>query len=199
MNVGYTNVADNYRDIKEYTKAKKFYNKALIIIKNLKEEYPLIHIFYNNLALCYKSEGNYEKSKKLFLKSLEIRKRIFGEEDSSVADSYDSLAHVYQLQKEGKLKAEELFIKALEIRKKNLENNHPDIGLSYSNLAMFYYPFDVEKFYKYMHKAIEILEEVLPEKHIDLVNAKKIIRMVEEKNSIHSLRYCNNIWYRPNE
>jgi tetratricopeptide (TPR) repeat protein len=195
----YANVADNYRDTEEYKKAKEFYDKALEISENLKEEHPHLHAFYNNLALYYKLEKNYEKSKELFLKSLEMRKQIFGEESSAVADSYDSLAHIYQLQKERSIKAEELFIKALEIRTKSLESNHPDIGLSYSNLATFYHTFNVQKFYKYMYKAIEIWEGTLPDNHIYLITAKKFISMIEQENSIQSLSYCNNISYRPNK
>ena len=48
-----------------------------------------------------------------------------------------------------------------------------------------------------MYKAIEVWEGTLPDNHIYLVNAKESVSMVERENSIQSLPYCNNIFYRP--
>ena len=74
---------------------------------------------------------------KLNNKSLEIKKKNLGEDHTSVANTYNNMAFVYDTQ--GKLDEKmKLYSKSLEIKKKNLGENHTSVANTYNNMALVY-------------------------------------------------------------
>jgi tetratricopeptide (TPR) repeat protein len=79
-------------------------------------------------------------------------------------------------------RVEPLYQKSLAIKEKLLGEEHPDTATSYNNLSIFYYNTeDIERAYKYMKKAIEIWERVLPKNHLNLINAKNGLIIIQQK------------------
>ena len=66
-----------------------------------------------------------------------IRKKIFGEDDPSVATIYKNLASVYNSLGEYN-QAKEIHQKALMIRKKIFCEDHANVATNYNNLASVY-------------------------------------------------------------
>ena len=85
----------------------------------------------------YRGLGKYNQAKDLHEKALTISKKIFGEDHSDVATSYNNLASVYLSLGEHN-QAKELTEKALTIYKKIFGEDHADVATSYSTLALVY-------------------------------------------------------------
>jgi pentatricopeptide repeat protein len=89
----------------------------------------------NNLAALYHSQGKYLLAEKLYLQSLEIKRRIFGEENTEVALNLQNLAACYCAR--GRYEeAEQLFNQSLKMRESLLGENHPDLVTTLENYAL---------------------------------------------------------------
>ncbi len=172
----YNNLAGLYRSMGAYEKAEPLYEKSLKIYeKVLGEEHPSTATSYNNLAELYRSMGAYEKVEPLYKKALKIKEKVLGEEHPSTANSYNNLAVLYESMGAYE-KAEPLYEKSLKIREKVLGEEHPDTDRSYNDLAIFYYG---QGDYEFMKRAVEVWSKVLPEGHPNLVDAKKVLEIIE--------------------
>ena len=85
----------------------------------------------------YDRIGKYIQAEGFHKKALMIRKKIFGEDHTDVASSYNNLASVYSSLGEYN-QAKELHEKALVIWKKINGEDHVDVATSYHNLASVY-------------------------------------------------------------
>ena len=85
----------------------------------------------------YERIGKYSQAEGFHKKALMIRKKIFGEDHTDIASSYNNLASVYSSL--GKYnQAKELHEKALVIWGKINGEDHVDVARSYNNLASVY-------------------------------------------------------------
>ena len=85
-----------YRNLGQYCEAKEYYEKALIIRKEIYgEHHGDVAASYNNLGTVYSDLGQYGEAKANHEKALIIRKEIFGEHHATVAESYNNLGTVY--------------------------------------------------------------------------------------------------------
>ncbi|MDA3043671.1 MULTISPECIES: tetratricopeptide repeat protein [unclassified Campylobacter] len=161
LGIAYTNIAN-------YTKAIKYYFKALEINKRIfGENHPDTAAYYNNLGVCYESLGDYRTAINYHLKALKIKEEIFGENDPDTASSYNNLGNCY-ISLEDYDKAITYHLKALEIRKEIFGENHPNTATSYNNLGACYYSLeDYDTAINYYLKALEIRKEKFGENHPD--------------------------------
>jgi CHAT domain-containing protein/Tfp pilus assembly protein PilF len=162
------NLAELYRVMGAYSKAKPLLLKALEIMKKvLGENHPDYADGLNNLAKLYRDMGDYSKAEPLYQKAWEIRKNVLGENHPDYATSLNNLAKLYRDMGDYS-KAEPLLQKALEIRKNVLGENHPDYATSLNNLAEIYRNMgDYSKAEPLYQKAWEIRKNVLGENHPD--------------------------------
>ena len=164
------NIQENvYRNLGQYCEAKEYYEKALIIRKEIYgEHHGDVAASYNNLGTVYSGLGQYGEAKANHEKALIIRKEIFGEHHATVAESYNNLGTVY-----GDLgqysEARENYDKALIIRKEIYGEHHGDVAASYYNLGTVYSDLGQYSEAKGNHeKALIIRREIYGEHHGDV-------------------------------
>jgi len=103
---------------------------------------------------------------KLFLEqALDIRKKVLGEDDPDLAETFNDFAGLYKAQ--GKYeKAEEFYNTALNIEKKVLGEDHPGLATTIGNLGLLYQDQGkYEKAEEFYNTALNIKKKVLGEDH----------------------------------
>jgi len=91
---------------------------------------------YNTLGLINWLSGNDEKALEYLSQALELRKKLYGENNPSVAAVYNNIGLVYSnTDLEAALQQYE---KALAIYQKTYKEIHPNIAVAYSNLGQIY-------------------------------------------------------------
>ncbi len=175
-------LGDLLQQTAEYEKAKKLYEKALEICRELLgEEHLGAAVVYNNLALLYEKKGEYEKAEEVCKKSLSIREKLLGEDHPDTARSYHNLAVLYEEKGEYD-KAEELYKKSLSILEKLLGEEHPNTANSYHNLAGVYKEKgEYEKAEELYKKSLRIREKVLGEDHPDTASSYHNLAVLYEE------------------
>src|SRR5437762_2503404 len=102
---------------------------------------------------------------------LELAKRTFGEDDNTLALSYEKLGQL--LDQSGDRAKAKHYLHALQIYEKQLGPQHADVASVLNNLAVFY---TNEKRYAEAEKthlrALGIREKVLPPTHSDIAQSK---------------------------
>ena len=88
----------------------------------------------NNLALLYDRRGNYERAESHYLRTLQIRERLRGPDDPTVASALANLGGVYYSSAQYD-KAVETLTRALSIQEKRLAPNHAALATPSFNLA----------------------------------------------------------------
>ena len=158
-----------HRNLGQYSEAKEYYEKALIIRKEIYgEHHGDVAASYNNLGTVYSDLGQYGEAKENHEKALIIRKEIFGEHHAKVAGSYNNLGTVY-----GDLgqysEARENYEKALIIIKKIYGEHHGNVAGIYNNLGTVYSHLGQYREAKENHdKALIIRKEIYGEHHGDV-------------------------------
>ena len=119
-------------------------------------------------GLVYDRIGKYSQAEGFHKKALMIRKKIFGEDHTDVASSYNNLASVYCTL--GKYnQAKELHEKALVIWGKINGEDHVDVARSYNNLASVYSSMGEYNQAKELYeKALVIWKKINVEDHVDV-------------------------------
>ena len=116
----------------------------------------------------YHSLGEYNQAKELHEKALMIYKKVFGEDHTDVATSYNALAIVYNSLREYS-QAKELHEKALTIRKKIFGEDHADVALSYNDLAIVYNSLgEYSQAKELQEKALMVYRKIFGEDHDDV-------------------------------
>ena len=119
----------------------------------------------------YDRIGKYSQAEGFHKKALMIRKKIFGEDHTDVASSYNNLAAVYSSLGEYN-KARELHEKALVIWKKIKGEDHVDVATSYHNLASVYSSLGKYNQAKELNeKALMIRKKIFDEDHADIASS----------------------------
>lgn len=150
-----SNLANVYRELGEYNKARDLLENAIAteIIKN-GEPQPSVAIHQATLAEVYRLLGEYKKARDLLEKSLVTYTANFGKQHPNVALCQSSLANVYGDMGENE-KARDLLEKALTSNIENFGKQHPNVAAVQSNLALIYYDLAEYK------KARDLLENAL--------------------------------------
>ena len=119
----------------------------------------------------YDRIGKYSQAEGFHKKALMIRKKIFGEDHTDVASSYNNLASVYSSLGEYN-QAEQLHEKALVIWKKINGEDHVDVATSYHNLASVYGSVGKYNQAKELNeKALMIRKKIFDEDHADIASS----------------------------
>ena len=119
----------------------------------------------NTSGQVYDRIGKYSQAKGFHKKALIIRKKIFGEDHTDVASSYNNLGSVYSSLGEYN-QAEELYEKALVIWTKINVEDHVDVATTYDNLASVYWSLGKYNQAKELNiKALMIRKKILDEDH----------------------------------
>ncbi|CAF4623456.1 unnamed protein product [Rotaria sp. Silwood2] len=117
-----------YHGLGEYSKAIKFYERALDIKeKTVPPNHPDLAASYNNIGLVYDNMGEYSKALSSYERSLEIKKIALPPNHPDFAQSYNNIGLVYNNVGEYS-KALSYYEKAQEIWKKSLPSTHPHIA-----------------------------------------------------------------------
>ncbi len=121
-----------YNELGLYKKSIFHYEKCLELSGNNARNLSYAN---NQLGLVYNNVGKHDKAIDYYEKALSIDKKIFGEEDFSVATSYNNLAAVYW-KKEEHDKAIEFSKKCLKILDKLPIETAPFRAVSYSVIGL---------------------------------------------------------------
>ena len=119
----------------------------------------------------YERIGKYSQAEGFHKKALMIRKKIFDEDHTDIASSYNNLASVYSSL--GKYnQAKELHEKALVIWKKINGEDHVDVATGYNNLALVYHSLGKYNQAKELcEKALTIRKKIFDEDHVDIASS----------------------------
>jgi len=162
----------------EYTKALKFFIKALEIRKKtLGKEHLDVAISYNNLGKVYNKIGNYLKSIIFFEKSLNIQKKTV--KDKNLLIAYTNLAYAYQNIGD--------YSKSLKLYKKILSfveniDNWIEKAIVYDGLGVFYR--EINEYFKsleYYKKSLTIYEKNIGDTNEYVANIHAGIGMVYDR------------------
>ena len=171
-----------YCDLCQYSEAENHHKKALVIRKEIYDEYHRdVAASYNNLGIVYRKRDQYSEAKENHEKALVIRKKIYGERHCEVATSYSNLGTIY-----GDLgqysEAIEYGEKALIIRKESYGEHHCDVAESYSNLGNVYKNLGFHTKAKENHeKALNIRKQIYGEHHRDVAASYNNLGIVYRK------------------
>ncbi|KAM7449991.1 hypothetical protein ABFA07_002105 [Porites harrisoni] len=165
----YSTQGNVYSDLGQHSEAKEYYEKGLIIRKEIYgEKHGDVAASYNNLGIVYRNLGQYSVAKEYYEKALIITKEIYGEKHGDVAASYNNLGIVYSYLGQYS-EAKEYYEKALTIRKEIYGEKHGDVAASYNNLGTVYsYLGQYSEAKEYYEKALIITKEIYGEKHGDV-------------------------------
>ena len=120
--------------------AKTVVDLACDLLKDIEETDPGVVLkgdILDTSGRVYDRIGKYSQAEGFHKKALMSRKKIFGEDHTDVASSYNNLASVYSSLGEYN-QAKDLHEKALLIWKKINGEDHFDVATSYNNLASVY-------------------------------------------------------------
>lgn len=148
-----------------YSEALKHYRHAIDILKKIGNcEEELLEI-YNNLALVYRRNAKYTDAINTYFQCLDIKKRLYENENNSIAETYNNIAVAYYWNKEYE-QALDWHFKAKRIREQLLPNEHPDLAETYNNIGVVYFELsNYSEAFEYFKKAERIRTEALGKEH----------------------------------
>jgi tetratricopeptide (TPR) repeat protein len=149
-----------------YGEAKRYIVKALERFEqNQESDEELKAQLLSNLGVCHGFLGEDKLNLDYAEKALAIRKKLFGENHLSVADSLSNISNIY-IRTEDYVRALEYGEKALAIRKKKLGEWNSDVADSLGNLSSIYRELgNYEQAFEYGEKALAIRKKELGEHH----------------------------------
>ncbi|CAF4593578.1 unnamed protein product, partial [Rotaria sp. Silwood2] len=161
-----------YNRLGEYSKAIKFYERALDINeKTVPQNLPRLASSYNNIGAVYYNMGEYSKALSSYERSLEIRKIALPPNHPDLAGSYGNIGNVYRNMGEYS-KALLYYEKDLEISQTTLPPNHPHLASSYGNIGNVYNNMgEYSKALSSYERSLEIWKIALPPNHPDLASS----------------------------
>ena len=89
----------------------------------------------HEVAFLLEKVSRYEEAESILRDVVEVKVRLLGDKDLSVAESLNNLGLV--MQEQGKLReADEIYARALEISESVLGSDHPDVAVDLNNIAL---------------------------------------------------------------
>ena len=180
--------------LSDFSSAKNAVDLACSLLENISDTEKGASLkarIFSTSGVVYNITGKHNQAKEFHEKALMIRKKIFGEEHSSVATSYNNLAKVYYRIGEYN-QAKELYEKALMIRKKIFGEEHSSVATSYNNLAGVYECIGEYNQAKELYeKALMIRKKIFGEEHSDVAtsynNLAGVYKCIGEYNQAKEL------------
>lgn len=171
----YNNLSLLYNRKNEFNKALELQLKAIKIRETFKKS-PNVELAnsYHNISTIYSNFDNLNMAMEYQEKAIQIYQQVYLTPHPVMATALNNLAHLYKKMNDND-KAEEIQLLVLDIRKVCLSENHRDLESSYTSLAMLYR--EKAKFTKaltHIENSIRILQNIFPDGHPDLDNARNI-------------------------
>lgn len=129
----YIKLADFYKQISFFEKAKECYNKALIIAQNIKSDIDQANIL-NSIGGLFYDFNNYGEAYDYYLRA----NRIYKEHDYTpgIIKTTINIGEIYRIKNEPE-KALYYYLSVLETE--NIETHHNFLGTNYLNIGELYY------------------------------------------------------------
>jgi tetratricopeptide (TPR) repeat protein len=93
----YYNIATALTDLKEYSKAIKYYNKALSIDLKFPGQIESVAATYHNIGTNYADLGNYKRAKRFLLKAKSVLIKIHGPQHHRVMQTQELIRQLKSL------------------------------------------------------------------------------------------------------
>ena len=173
------NLANIYREKKDYFNAEKYFNISKSIFDKLGDKsYSYVGLL-NNFSLLYKEIGDYSSAEKMQLESIRILEKN-SKMNVPLAISYNNLYEIQKLAKSNNSSIENLK-KAEQILLKETGSNHPLYASVLNNMAD--YEFSNKNYNETLSlykKALEIVRTCYGEKSEAFLSVSKNIDFVED-------------------
>lgn len=173
------NLANIYREKKDYFNAEKYFNISKSIFDKLGDKsYSYVGLL-NNFSLLYKEIGDYSSAEKMQLESIRILEKN-SKMNVPLAISYNNLYEIQKLAKSNSSSIENLK-KAEQILLKETGTNHPLYASVLNNMAD--YEFSNKNYNEALSlykKALEIVRTCYGEKSEAFLSVSKNIDFVED-------------------
>ena len=173
------NLANIYREKKDYFNAEKYFNISKAIFDKLGDKsYSYVGLL-NNFSLLYKEIGNYSAAEEMQLESIRILENN-SKMNVPLAISYNNLYEIQKLAKSNNSSIENLR-KAEQILLKETGTNHPLYASVLNNMAD--YEFSNKNYNEALSlykKALEIVRTCYGEKSEAFLSVSKNIEFVED-------------------
>lgn len=173
------NLANIYREKKDYFNAEKYFNISKAIFDKLGDKsYSYVGLL-NNFSLLYKEIGDYSSAEKMQLESIRILENN-SKMNVPLAISYNNLYEIQKLAKSNSSSIENLR-KAEQILLKETGTNHPLYASVLNNMAD--YEFSNKNYTEALSlykKALEIVRACYGEKSEAFLSVSKNIDFVED-------------------
>ena len=158
------NLSSIYVKSCDYPKAEAVAARSVEISKLIEKSYPILRgRSLNAIAVAIKVQSRFYEAQPYFLESLELKKKIFGEFHTQVADTYNDLGNLSK--RLGRFDdAEGYYQKSLEIYKSIFGNVNGDVASITYNYANFCIDTGrYEQAFAYFAEAHEILRLLFPD------------------------------------
>jgi CHAT domain-containing protein/Tfp pilus assembly protein PilF len=173
----------------DYVRPEPLFQRALSIYEknpsaaSADVQIPIADVF-NNLGQLNYRRGSYDRAEGQYLRALEIKERVRGGNDPSVAEVAANLGSVYYAAKQYD-KAVQVLSRALTIQERNLPSNHPSLATSSGNLAAVYFDQgDFDNAERLFQRALTIDEQQLDPRHprlaVRLMGLAEVLRLKGE-------------------
>lgn len=149
-------LAMTYREIGDYTKAQKLFEKSLLVYKKKGEDYVGVAWILAHLALVYKEAKDFRKAKELLNQSLTIYKKHFSDNHLYINQVFSYLGQVL-VELGDYEKAKIILLNSLSFYEKNGGSVSNDVGRILIGLGKLYLiKRDLRKSSEFFKKALAI-------------------------------------------
>jgi tetratricopeptide (TPR) repeat protein/CHAT domain-containing protein len=151
----YFNMAWIFSEIKDFDKAKEFYDKSKDIFVNLKA-FPELSDYYFNMGEIALFEKRYQDALELYQKGLDLDKKL--SHNFNLCSDYQMLAELYWEMGDYS-EAERYFLESMELCQK--VESFPVLAEVYYELGMFYKEKqDLNKAKEYLNKSLQLYQKM---------------------------------------
>ena len=126
-----------YTEQNEWKRAEEAETRQVAILRELKDDGPLLAGALNDLAVAQTQLGEFDAAEKTFSESLQINQRVLGEDHPEYASELENLGNVWYRKGEYARTAEQLE-KVLAIRRRALGDDAEPVARTTANLATVY-------------------------------------------------------------
>jgi len=168
----YTRTGDLFSTQYVLDKAQNCFQKALQLNVQIHgKKHAITANLCDLLGSVLTEKGDVGAAERQLMKSLSIRRKLFGDEHSDVATTYNHLGELHGKYKGDYTQAEEYLEKALRIQTTLTEHDNDDVAKSLNDLAMlFTEKGDYNRALEYLKKSYDIIDRVLGYQHPDMAS-----------------------------
>lgn len=175
-------IAESYFDLKQYTNALEYYNKAIEqkIKHDTVSSEEMIDILIGK-ALTLQELEEYEEAKWNYNKTLELSSKIYTPESYKIGGLYNHIGLFYDFIEETE-KALDYYHQAISIYKKNnMQSSFQLAAVYYNTASSHYYLSQYKEAQKYMTLSYDIYNEIYGPDHPETKSAKEGMETIAEE------------------